>query len=171
MNQVYLSKPTVELEQEYLSFYQDWVNSGEKYVPFVIRQDPNTLIQFLLDSAQGLNIPAQFVPHTTYWLVRDEDKSILGAVNIRHQLNEKLLNIGGHIGYGICSSERRKGYATKMLALSLEKARELGIQKVLVTCDYNNLASKKTIFNNGGVPDTDYVEESGNIVNRFWIEL
>jgi predicted acetyltransferase len=81
------------------------------------------------------------------------------------------LNCGGHIGYGIRPSERRKGYATKLLALSLDKTKELGIQNVLVVCDEGNVASEKTILNNGGIPDTSYVEEDGNVVKRFWIQL
>ena len=62
-------------------------------------------------------------------------------------------------------------YATKLLSLSLDKAKELRIQKVLVVCDKTNSGSFKTIMNNGGVPDTDFVEEDGNILNRFWIKV
>jgi predicted acetyltransferase len=110
------------------------------------------------------------VPSSTYWLV-NEDRKIIGVVNIRHRLTEKLFHSGEHIGYGIRPSERRKGYTTKLLSLSLEKAKELGIQKVLVVCDADNIGSEKTILNNGGICDIDYVMEDGNIVKRFWIEL
>ena len=98
-------------------------------------------------------------------------KRVIGAVNIRHQLTEFLFNGGGHIGYGIRPSERKKGFATKALSLSLEKAKELGIQKALVVCDEDNVGSLKTILKNGGMPDQDYIEEDGTIVKRFWIEL
>lgn len=170
---VFLVKPTLELEKEYLAFYQEWKESGEKMVPWVISKDPSDfhgMVQFLLDNEKGINIPENWVPDSTFWLV-NENKKIIGAVNIRHRLTEKLFHCGGHIGYGIRPSERRKGYATKLLALSLEKAKELGLQKVLVVCDENNVASEKTILKNGGVPDTSFIEEDGNVVKRFWIEI
>ncbi len=103
------------------------------------------MVQELLDAHNGINIPETWVPDSTYWLVTDENK-ILGAVNIRHSLTEHLFNAGGHIGYGIRPSERRKGYATKLLALSLEKTKELDITKVLVVCDAVNTASEKNDF-------------------------
>jgi predicted acetyltransferase len=170
---IYLTRPTMELKSEYLSFYQEWKESGEDFIPWVISKDPSNfqeMIQFLLDSEKGKNLPENWVPDSTYWLV-NENKKVIGAVNIRHRLTDKLFNCGGHIGYGIRPSERRKGYATRLLYLSLEKSKELGLQKVLVVCDKNNIGSEKTILNNGGVPDSDYIEKDGNIVKRFWIEL
>ena len=171
--QLYLTKPSVILKEEYLSFYKEWIESGETIVPWVIEKDPSNfeeMVQFLMDNEKGVNIPDGWVPDSTYWLLNNE-KRIIGAVNIRHQLTELLFNSGGHIGYGIRPSERRKGYATKLLSLSLEKARELGIKKVLVVCDKTNVGSLKVITNNNGIPDSDFVEDDGNIVKRFWIEL
>ncbi|MFJ5714304.1 GNAT family N-acetyltransferase [Neobacillus sp. NPDC093127] len=170
---VYLTRPTMELETEYLSFYREWKESGEDMIPWVISKDPSNfkeMIQFLLDSENGINLPENWVPDSTFWLVND-DKKVFGAVNIRHRLTDKLFNSGGHIGYGIRPSERRKGYASKLLSLSLEKAKELGIQKVLVVCDKGNTGSEKTILNNGGEADSDYIEEAGNIIKRFWIKI
>lgn len=125
--QLYLTKPSVILKEEYLSFYKEWIESGETIVPWVIEKDPSNfeeMVQFLMDNEKGVNIPDGWVPDSTYWLLNNE-KRIIGAVNIRHQLTELLFNSGGHIGYGIRPSERRKGYATKLLSLSLEKAKEL----------------------------------------------
>ncbi|MEH6850137.1 GNAT family N-acetyltransferase, partial [Bacillus pseudomycoides] len=76
-----------------------------------------------------------------------------------------------HIGYGIRPSERQKGYATILLKLALEKAKELGIQKALVVCDESNIGSEKTIIKNGGIHDSNYIEEDGNVVKRYLIEL
>ena len=171
--QLYLTKPSVNLKEEYLSFYKEWIESGETIVPWVIEKDPSNfeeMVQFLMDNEKGINLPDGWVPDSTYWLLNNE-KRIIGAVNIRHQLTEVLFNSGGHIGYGIRPSERRKGYATKLLSLSLEKAKELGIKKVLVVCDKTNVGSLKVITNNNGIPDSDFVEDDGNIVKRFWIEL
>lgn len=171
--QLSLIEPTEALREEYLSFYQEWKLSGELMVPYVIAKDPADfagMVTELKEEGAGKNLPEGWVPASTYWLVTDQGR-IVGAVNIRHRLTERLLESGGHIGYGIRPSERRKGYATQILALSLEKAKELGIQAALVVCDATNIGSKKTIVKNGGVPDSDYVEEDGNVVNRFWIAL
>jgi predicted acetyltransferase len=173
VDRLFLIKPTVDLKEEYHSFYQEWVDSGENMVPWVIQKDPanfQEMVQFLHDNEHGINLRKGWVPDSTLWLI-NQDKRIIGAVNIRHQLTEFLLNSGGHIGYGIRPSERRKGFATKLLSLSLEKAKELGIRKALVVCDETNTGSLKTIVNNGGIPDSDFIEEDGNIVKRFWIEI
>lgn len=74
------------------------------------------------------------------------------------------------IGYGIRPLERWKGYATKLLELSLIEAKKLGINDVLVVCDAGNLGSERTIIKNGGMPDTDYIEEDGNVIKRYWIK-
>ncbi|MEH7236665.1 GNAT family N-acetyltransferase [Bacillus sp. JJ1562] len=173
MVQLKLIQPSLAYETEYLSYYQEWKESGEDMVPWVISKDPSNfseMLQSLYDAEKGENLPDKWVPDSTLWLV-DENKKVIGAVNIRHRLTETLFNSGGHIGYGIRPSERRKGFATKLLSLSLEKARKLGIQKALVVCDHDNMGSFKTIVNNGGVPDSDFIEEDGNVIKRFWIEL
>jgi predicted acetyltransferase len=110
-----------------------------------------------------------FVPSTLYFLI-DENKRIYGALHIRHELNEYLLNYGGHIGYGIRLSERKKGYATKMLSLSLPTIKKLGIKKALITCDKTNIASAKTIINNGGVLENEVMEDE-KITQRYWIDI
>lgn len=170
---VRLCRPSMELRDEYTCFYEDWVQSGEDMVPWVISKNPEDfegMIKFLLNNEKGENLPAGWVPDSTYWLVT-ESKKVVGAVNIRHGLTEKLFNAGGHIGYGIRPSERRKGYATQILALSLEKAQELGIHRALVVCDEGNTGSEKTIRKNGGVQDASYISETGNVILRFWIDL
>ena len=94
----------------------------------------------------------------------------MGAVNIRHYLNESLLLNGGHIGDGIRPSERRKGYATAMIGLALEECKKLGIDKVLMVCDKENIGSAKSIINNGGVLENEVVVD-GVTEQRYWITL
>jgi predicted acetyltransferase len=103
-----------------------------------------------------------FVPCTTYWWVDGDD--YLGRINLRHRLNERLREIGGHIGYDIRPSARRRGHATAMLAAALPRAAALGIDKALLTCDADNLASRKVIERNGGVLED---ERDGKL--RFWV--
>lgn len=102
----------------------------------------------------------------------DEDRDrLLGAVNIRHYLNDSLLKEGGHIGDGIRPSERRKGYATEMIRLALTECKKLGIEKVLMTCDKDNIGSARSIIKNGGILENEFVNSEGNIEQRYWISL
>ncbi len=110
------------------------------------------------------------VPDTTLFCLDLDRNSFVGAVNIRHYLNESLLRSGGHIGDGIRPSERRKGYATAMIALALEKCRYLGLEKILMCCNKDNIGSAKSIINNGGILENE-VEEDGCMVQRYWIQL
>ncbi|ALP35533.1 GCN5 family acetyltransferase [Paenibacillus sp. IHB B 3084] len=173
MQTVRLVKPENVRKEAYLSFYEDWKKSQELMVPWVISTEPydfEGMLTFLSNQENGIGLSEGWVKTSTYWLVTATEQ-VVGAVNIRHNLNEKLLNAGGHIGYGIRPSARGNSYAVTMLALALEKAKELGISRALVVCDSDNIASKKTILRNGGMPDWDYVEEDGKRMNRFWIEL
>ena len=110
------------------------------------------------------------VPASTYLAVLQETGELVGMIDIRHRLNEGLLQFGGHIGYSVRPSRRRQGYATEMLRLGLEECRKLGIGRVLVTCDKTNIGSAKTIQNNGGVLENE-IEMPDRITQRYWIKL
>lgn len=97
------------------------------------------------------NIPESKVPALTYFYVREEDDRIVGMINIRLALNDFLRNEGGHIGYAVRPTERRKHYATDMLSAALKVCERIGIKEVLVSCDKDNIASAGVIKNCGGV--------------------
>jgi len=125
-----------------------------------------------LDTNPGAEDAAKrdWVPDTTLFCL-DKDRNIfVGAVNIRHYLNDKLLKTGGHIGDGIRPGERGKGYATAMIALALEECKKLGIDRVLMCCNKDNSGSAKSIIKNGGVLENEF-EEDGQIEQRYWIQL
>ena len=111
------------------------------------------------------------VPDSVFFLLDEERDRLLGAVNIRHYLNESLTQSGGHIGLGVRPSERRKGYATAMIRLALEECRKRGIERVLMTCDKDNIGSAKSIMKNGGVLENEFINEEGKIEQRYWIDL
>ena len=125
-------------------------------------------IQLTKDYEQGKGLPDGWVPSTTYWLI-DGDQFI-GHINIRHTLTDQLEKVGGHIGYAIRPSARNKGYGNKILELTLPKARELGLKKVLVTTDQSNIASQKIIKKNKG-KFHDEVSGKTEAKLRYWIEL
>ena len=135
-----------------------------------MRVNGNTFEEFITESqVMETNAPPHLVNGTNFYLV--QDKQILGAINIRHTLNESLLNHGGHIGYGVKPSKRGHGYAKKMMELIIPFLKELKLDRVLLTCDANNIASAKTIVNCGGVLENQLPKDDGSLTNRYWIEI
>jgi predicted acetyltransferase len=106
--------------------------------------------------------------HCTYWWVV-EDGAVLGAIALRHELNDFLLRGGGHIGYGVRPSARGRGVATFALGEVLRHAKTLGLEQVLITCNVENTASRRTIEHFGGVLEDIRDTEIGR-VRRYWVE-
>ncbi len=166
-----LVSPSVKYKNSFHEFYLNYKSSGEDLVPFVIKfykDNINEYIDILDGFTKGENVPKEFVPTTTFWLINNSNE-VLGVVNIRHYLNEKMLLSGGHIGYGIAPKYRRKGYGTIILKLALQKAKELDIKKCLVVCDKENVASQKIIQNNNGILESEEYVDNGYIC-RYWIK-
>ncbi|SDS22338.1 GNAT family N-acetyltransferase [Actinoplanes derwentensis] len=118
--------------------------------------------------AAEVSVPDGWVRCSFRWIV--EGDRYLGAIALRHELNDFLLDAGGHIGYGIRPSERKRGLATWALAEVLPLARELGLDRVLITCDDDNPASARVIERHGGVLE-DVRDTTLGIVRRYWITL
>ena len=172
---VKLIKLTKEYERQLKEMIDEWkldqkVNHTDTS-PYVIFKNDYSDFDYYLDNLELKEpSPEGFVPDSTFFLLDEERNRLLGAVNIRHYLNEHLLNYGGHIGDGIRPSERRKGYATKMIALALEECKKLGIDRVLMCCKATNIGSKKSILNNGGIYENTVLED-GEPLERSWIDL
>ena len=161
-----------EHKEKLTEMMKEWYSTGEVVIPFSIRKNDyrdfeNYVTGFEKDekSPQG-----EFVPSTTLFGLDTQRNIFVGAVNIRHYLNESLLLNGGHIGDGVRPSERRKGYATQMIALALDECRALNIHKVLMVCDKNNIGSAKSIIRNGGILENE-IEVDGVTEQRYWIDL
>lgn len=166
---------TLDQREQLLAMIQDYQQAGESRYDDILPEVQSRFagyIERLERKSHGLDLPPGHVPTTTYWLVRAETGEILGSSRLRHYLNALLENEGGNIGYDVRPSERSKGYATRMLALTLDKARELGLSRVLVTCDTANRASARVIQKNGGrFVDEVTGRSAGQPVSRYWIEL
>lgn len=164
----------VKLSEEYKrhlnEMMEEWYATGENIIPYVIRKNDYKDFEYYMDNLEVKEGTENLVPDSTFFCL-DEDRDIfVGAVNIRHYLNEALLRDGGHIGDGVRPSERRKGIATKMIGLALDECRKLGIDRVLMVCDKDNIGSAKSIINNGGVLENEITVE-GVVEQRYWIEL
>jgi len=111
------------------------------------------------------------VPSILYLTYTKEDNKLVGMIQIRLSLNEYLFNYGGNIGDSIKPTEQRKGYGTEQISLALGKCKELGIDKVLITCAKNNIASAKTIIKNNGCLENEITDKDSTIFQRYWIDL
>ncbi len=113
-------------------------------------------------------VPEGFVHSDYFWITSDDPApaTVVGFIAVRHSLNDFLLDQGGHIGYSVRPSRRREGHASRALGLALVRAAELGLDRVLVTCDDDNVGSARTIESQGGV-----LEDIRGVKRRYWIEL
>ena len=169
-----LIEPTVELEASHETFVNEFRSCGEPFVPWIVGKTYVTFIDYIVmlqRARKGVGIPQGFVAHSTYWLI-DDAREIVAVSNLRHELSDRLLKHGGHIGYGVRPSARRRGYATEVLKQTLIEARRIGIRKARLTCDKGNSASAKTILRNGGeLDEEEFMPEHGHVVSRYWITL
>lgn len=128
------------------------------------------LIAHLVAAKDPGNTPPGELPYEDFWLMDGEEW--IGKLTLRTTINTKFLHAGGHIGYEIRPSKRHRGYGTALLRLGLEKARERGLQRVLLTCDETNIASRKVIENNGGKLENAVQVEGQTVLKmRYWINL
>ena len=160
----------VEYRSQIADMLDEWNATGEKIIPYAIRRLDYHDFEYYCENLEVKDESQGIVPDSTFFCLDEERNIIVGAVNIRHYLNEALLLNGGHIGDGIRPSERRKGYATAMIALALEECKKLGIYKVLMVCYKDNIGSAKSIQNNGGILENE-INVEGKMEQRYWIEL
>jgi predicted acetyltransferase len=130
----------------------------------------DTILDELAAAKNPATAPPGVLPYEDFWLMKDE--LWIGLLTLRVQLNEELLHSGGHIGYVIRPSQRRRGYGTTLLRLGLEQARARGLQRVLLTCNETNTGSRRMIETNGGQFENAVVVAGQQDKKlRYWITL
>lgn len=170
MEDIRLIEPTSRLAEDFCAMAAEFLAEGNDRYREAIA-DVGKFLEWCANGVVGADLPPGLVPWSTFWLVRDNQR-ILGCCRLRHQLNAHLEQEGGHIGYDVRPSERGKGYATRLLRLTLEKARRLGLTRVLITADTANVASWRVIEKNLGVIESESVSaETGKLMRRYWIAL
>lgn len=169
-----LVKPDIWLKEKFTNMVRDYNDNNENIFSsdyFNVNFNFENYIQDLKDLSNGIGLPQGYVTSTEWWLI-NSNSYILGTVRLRHELGKRNFEEGGHIGYDISPRYRRKGYGKVILKLVLEKAKELGLEKVLITCDFDNIGSKRIIeFNGGKLENTIVSKETGKEVLRYWIKL
>lgn len=167
--------PTMEYENEIQNFRQEFLtNGGDMDGCLSLRRMENISdwIKQVEDFSSEKTCPKEYAPQTQFIFIRELDKKIIGVIQIRHYLNEFFEKYGGHIGYSVCHSERKKGYATLMLKEILPICKEMGFEKILITCLKENEASKRVIINNGGIYESTVYEPKDKVyLERYWINL
>jgi len=163
--------PRLDEEQEFLSAHRATTPEVPLFLHYYEDGMPlSRYLEVLAEREQGVNLPQNHVAST--FLLAFSGERIVGRVSIRHTLNEYLRRAGGHIGYVVVPTHRRQGHATEILRLALRTASDrLGLERVLVTCDDDNVGSIRAIVTNGGVlddivtgPDLDRPK------HRYWID-
>lgn len=175
MEELFLIKPTREHAAQIAAYREEFLLSSSSMdgTGSLRRiEDPLEWLAHIEAYARVETLPAGRVPATQFLYVRESDRTVVGMIQVRHCFNEYLEKYGGHIGYSICPSERRKGYAKRMLRDCLPFCRELGLKKVLITCDEDNEGSRRTILANGGIYESTVFEPEENMrIQRYWIAL
>lgn len=144
----------IEPCEQYLSSYMDALREYEAHhvsTYFFTDAYKCNIFEKFHNYRTESNLPPNRVGSHFYWLVDEENDTFIGEISIRHRLTEALERYGGHIGYGVRYSCWNKGYGTEMLRLALEKAKGLGLSRILITCDDDNPASARVMEHNGFV--------------------
>ncbi len=160
-------------QKEFNEMMEEWLKTedkGDNYTPYAIFKNDYLDFDNYLENLEVKEPIDGLVPDSTFFLYNITKNKFLGATNIRHYLNDYLLQFGGHIGDGIRPSERGNGYGKKIIELSLKECKKLGIKRVLMTCNKENIPSKKAIIANGGELENEVVKDD-EIIERYWINI
>jgi predicted acetyltransferase len=173
MNRLKLVLPTPQNKEMVLDYKREFIENHDSLDGTAGLKNAETFEEWysaLCDNSKEETVRKGLVPSSTFMAISADDGHLIGMIDIRHRLNDYLMNFGGNIGYSIRKSERQKGYATEMLGLALAECAKMNMKKVLITCNKENIASAKTMLNNGAKLENE-IPEGNEITQRYWITL
>ena len=174
MNEIRLVTSSTEYSAEIMALRAEMLEANSDFAGCGELKGRKTASEWLavlemLENEQ--TVPNGYAPSSSFLAVRVEDSRVVGIIELRHRIDTPVLSTwGGHIGFSVRPSERRRGYAKEMLRQLLSVCRARGMGSVLVTCGSENIASERTITANGGVFDSE-ITVDGRKIKRFWIKL
>jgi predicted acetyltransferase len=172
MLKICLIVPTKEHEAQVKEYIEEHNKYGENDIHggALIEKMPydDWLLQ-LKNNSDEKTVNPEWVVSSTFFAIVDGE--IIGMIDIRHTLNQFLQDYGGHIGYGVRPTERNKGYAIEMLRLGLAYCKKIALEKVMLTCYKENIASGRTIEKCGGVLEKEFLYSDGKTVQAYWIDI
>lgn len=179
MENFYLEKPSMDRKNEIIEYLDEFVQydsningSGSLDKIYYGYTFEEALDRCLKMEDEEYAKSVNRCPCKTFLLIRKDDNKIVGSINIRWNLNEAMLNFGGHIGYGVRPTERRKGYNKINLYLGMIEAKKVGLDSVMLDCDVNNLGSDRTLKALGGTLERSGANPSnGVLTNVYWFDV
>ena len=173
MDNLILVKPTIDLKEKALEYKKEHFDNGEEIIngsALLDKLDYEDWIKHIEKSSNPETEDENWVEASTFFVIRETDQRIIGMVDIRHRINKFLALFGGHIGYSVRPSERKKGYGTKILEMALKYAKTINIQRVMLACYKDNEGSRKIIVKCGGKLAGEYTYIDNKIIQIYWID-
>ena len=176
MEDFYLEEPTKERKKDAVEYINEFYKyksdiNGAGYLDKFLKESTYEEWLETLKKYKTIKKSEEHVPSRTYFLIRKNDNKIIGMINIRLELNERLKNYGGNIGYSIRPTERRKGYSKINLYLGLKICDSYNIKEVLLDADLDNIASWKTMEALKGKRIKTWKEKNGNMIVNYIIDV